>query len=397
MINKIVAAFLAVIMFFAFWSYDVKPFDELANVIINPYAESIKEQDGQSRGLLDEAQKQLYDILKTALMDLEDEVIVRRVGYTESDFRKVIWCIMQDNPDLFWVDWPAMTATVVGGVLMISSKYIFESSELALKKQLLDARCLEIVNLANQSVLDDFSKALFVHDYLIKNVKYNENGPPEMHSAYGAIVSGEAVCDGFAHAFQYIIQKLGVECLYVEGRISGGAPDIGHAWNIVKIDDIYCHVDTTWNKINYNFGDDWQHKMPQSYSYFLISDSEIFIDHISENPFDLPECEGYGYFAKLGLQASNDFKKISDNVAKQLYENIKNDKYYIEFRITDEKEFQRVINRENFGKIMDEEVFESVDAMLKDDGLKMPALRKYKWSPSLTPFGCILLYVTEEP
>jgi transglutaminase/protease-like cytokinesis protein 3 len=52
---------------------------------------------------------------------------------------------------------------------------------------------------------------------------------------------------------------VGLDCYIVIGEVIGGG---GHAWNLVKIDGQWYHLDTTWND---GCGDRSQ--------YFLIPDS----------------------------------------------------------------------------------------------------------------------------
>ena len=58
-------------------------------------------------------------------------------------------------------------------------------------------------------------------------------------TAYGALVSGRAVSDGYALAFKALCDKLGLECTVVSGSLNG----IAHKWNIVTIDDDSYNID----------------------------------------------------------------------------------------------------------------------------------------------------------
>ena len=61
----------------------------------------------------------------------------------------------------------------------------------------------------------------------------------DAYSAYGCLVKGKAVCEGYSLAFNAIMLELGIPTK----RMSGG----GHAWNMVKIGNRWYHVDVTWN------------------------------------------------------------------------------------------------------------------------------------------------------
>lgn len=90
-------------------------------------------------------------------------------------------------------------------------------------------------------------KALYVHNYIILNTKYNEdviNGQAYsevVFTAYGVLVNRDAVCQGYAYAFNYIMKRLGVISEYVI------SDEMNHGWNIVNIGDYWYHLDATWD------------------------------------------------------------------------------------------------------------------------------------------------------
>ena len=59
--------------------------------------------------------------------------------------------------------------------------------------------------------------------------------------AYGAVLRGTAVSEGYAMAFKAMCEKIGIKCLTVVGRLD----NIDHCWNIVRIDNKYYHVDVS--------------------------------------------------------------------------------------------------------------------------------------------------------
>ncbi|WP_035773494.1 InlB B-repeat-containing protein, partial [Butyrivibrio sp. VCD2006] len=95
----------------------------------------------------------------------------------------------------------------------------------------------------------DVDKELAIHDALIKKIEYdhecadNNSVYDVAHTAYGALVDGSAVCDGYSKAFKMLLQKAGIESHVVAGFGNGG----GHAWSVVKLDSDYYEVDVTWD------------------------------------------------------------------------------------------------------------------------------------------------------
>jgi transglutaminase/protease-like cytokinesis protein 3 len=104
----------------------------------------------------------------------------------------------------------------------------------------------EIADKLLKQGMSDYDKIYAVNEYLCDNVEYSKVQPysPVTHSAYGALVDGIAVCDGYSSAAKAILDLMGVKCDFVCGDcINGG----GHAWNMVNVDGEWYHLDVTWN------------------------------------------------------------------------------------------------------------------------------------------------------
>ncbi len=118
--------------------------------------------------------------------------------------------------------------------------------------------------------LSDAEKALFLHEYIVLNTRYNEdvlnntNAEPEsVYCADGVILDGNAVCQGYAYAYRYLLGRVGVYSEVVNSDA------VNHAWNIVLLDGKWYHVDTTWDDPTWDMVGRVMHKN------FLVS-SETF-------------------------------------------------------------------------------------------------------------------------
>lgn len=91
----------------------------------------------------------------------------------------------------------------------------------------------------------ELEKVLIIHDYLVTNCSYdygNTTGgeyPDDDYTAYGVLVKHCAVCNGYAFAFSYILQQLGISSYIVD------SDSMNHAWNLVQVGGRWYHVDTT--------------------------------------------------------------------------------------------------------------------------------------------------------
>ncbi len=91
-------------------------------------------------------------------------------------------------------------------------------------------------------------RELAVHDKIMEMNTYDDdcadNGDAEhlSHTAYGSLITGTAVCDGYAMGLAYLLQGLHIDALVISGDAGGG-----HAWNIVKQGSDWYEVDATWD------------------------------------------------------------------------------------------------------------------------------------------------------
>lgn len=111
------------------------------------------------------------------------------------------------------------------------------------KQQTLD----EADRIVKQATGTDVEKLRFFHDTIIDRCAYDKEGYPDPddthyadYTAYGALVAGKAVCEGYTKAFTLLCNQAGIPCWTVVG-----VTDVPHAWNYVKLDGNYYMVDTT--------------------------------------------------------------------------------------------------------------------------------------------------------
>ena len=83
-----------------------------------------------------------------------------------------------------------------------------------------------------------------------KNLSAEELGMPTIRTAYGVFGKGYAVCDGYAKAFKYLINKLGLRCVEIVGNYYDNNNPQPHAWNAVYILGKWYHVDPTFAASN---------------------------------------------------------------------------------------------------------------------------------------------------
>ena len=133
---------------------------------------------------------------------------------------------------------------------------------------LMDLQADDILDELSLEDLTEEEKIKVLHDYLANHILYDpeplgENDYKEIsHTAYGALIDGVAVCDGYAEAFKYLLDKVGIENRLIFGEVDEDGSfegEVNHAWNLVKVDELYRHYDLTWddddvnNRVLYEF------------------------------------------------------------------------------------------------------------------------------------------------
>lgn len=143
----------------------------------------------------------------------------------------------------------------------------------------------------------DADKLMAVHDYLVDNIEYSNEHI--VSYAYGALIEGKAVCQGYSQSFQKIIGKLNIEGRTLKGYSTAVKPEY-HQWNRVKLDDGWYFVDITW--------DDLLEDQYRSYKHFLIDSDTLGKNHKDWHSY-ADEFDGtkYRYYAykKQGEFANN--------------------------------------------------------------------------------------------
>ena len=192
---------------------------------------------------------------------------------------RVMEAVFNDHPVLFWVDTAyGCKYDPDGKIVEITLQFNSASQKLEQAQTTFDERAEDILNGA-RVLSSDYEKVKYVHDKLLGKVTYNKDAALNQ-SAYSALVNGQTVCAGYARAYQYLLQQLGIPCYYCTGY--SGAD---HAWNIVKLYGDYYNVDVTWDDTN-----------PHTYNYFNRSDADLASTHVRKGlSVKLPACTGSLY------------------------------------------------------------------------------------------------------
>lgn len=239
--------------------------------------------------MLDEPGRHLYRQIYANALALNDSFAPVE-DIPASGLRNVFAAVYNDHPELFWMDTAyACKFKRSGECVEIDLQFNSTSGNLSKSKSTFEEKVKEITDGA-QELENNYEKEKYVHDSLVANIDYVASAPMNQ-SAYSALVNGKTVCAGYARAFQYILQQLGIPCYYCTGYAGES-----HAWNIVALEDGYYNVDVTWDDAGSG-----------TYHYFNKSDRDYAGNHLrQELSVNLPPCNGEVY---RNLEASSDDNK----------------------------------------------------------------------------------------
>lgn len=149
-----------------------------------------------------------------------------------------------------------------------------------------------LVAVKNEIIRDGMSdeeKVKAIHDYLISHCAYALDRDVNLYSTADVLLKeGMSQCQGYSEAFAALCLLSGVESRVISGSSTFGFGEGAHAWNQVKINYIWYHIDVTWDDpipdqpglIRYDFylkGDFMMQQTHQWCSYF----EECFVDYAS--------------------------------------------------------------------------------------------------------------------
>lgn len=181
-----------------------------------------------------------------------------------------------------------------------SPVYAYDAQETQRRKQEIEQAvqaCLSQV----PGELSEYDRIKFIYDYIVNTTDYNLSAVDNQNIC-SVFLTRSSVCAGYAKAMQYLLQRLGTECIYVTGVTSDGE---AHAWNIVKCDGEYYQVDVTWGDPVFLLGEG--EEMPPdimiNYDYLCSTDSEIFRTHTPSAEVQFPACTSmnYNYYILNGM------------------------------------------------------------------------------------------------
>lgn len=151
--------------------------------------------------------------------------------------------VLKDHPEIFWVhnrEKIYKTTYSDSDYCVFTPGYTYTDSEIDEIQTAMEQSFQEVRALIPEDA-GDYEKVRIVYTYVIDHTQY-QTGEDDQSIA-GVFWKKSAVCAGYAGAVQYLLERLDIPCIYVDGSTKGSTE--GHAWDIVKIGQEYYYVDDT--------------------------------------------------------------------------------------------------------------------------------------------------------
>lgn len=246
---------------------------------------------------LDSTSQEVYDQIYDCIINYNDKVSL--VSFDENVLATAYEAMMADYGSLFWVrDYKYNTYKrgdkVVG--LEFEPKYTMTEE----KRDDYQSRINQVADewlSGISSDASDFDKALYVFETLIDNVDYDTDSE-QNQNIISVFINKSTVCQGYADAAWYLLDKLGIKSTIVTGTANNEA----HAWNLVYLDGAYYYMDVTWGNSRYLNLDNSTTKRV-NYAYLAMTTAELTRTHSLGMSIEMPQCVSTAdnYFVKKGL------------------------------------------------------------------------------------------------
>lgn len=252
------------------------------------YDTPLDDQNASTLGIDDGTLQKLTADIFAATKNYENEVNIEKcnISYSKDtgNIPAQIAYKGTGDPEICHIKSVSLNAYQDGAICKLIFTYSYTKSEY----EAYISKCRTVADsmISNLKTADltDLQKALIVHDRLAvmceyDNASLNATEANDSHKIIGVFCNKKAVCEGYAKAYIYLLDKLGIESYMCSSEI------LNHAWNIVKIDNKYYHTDVTWDDPVEDITGRVKH------NYFMVSDQYIKENGHNSSDYTVPETD----------------------------------------------------------------------------------------------------------
>lgn len=269
---------------------------------------------------LGDEQKRVYLLLHSAISDGREDVTMTEIQ-DEHSIDAAWQALFADHPEFFWLTgkyfYTYDPTTRIQNVQFEVAVALFERSNY---QKAIEARAIEFQNLLPDGA-SEYDIALKAYEYIVNHTEYDD-ASSHNQTILSVFANGRSVCAGYARAYQYLLQRAGMSCAYVQGeaRTADGGSE-SHAWNLVRIDGQYTFVDPTWGDSNPRMitdtNPDWG---GIRYAYFGMTTAELLrTGHTPADPGAWPQCDStdFNVYRRSGMCFDSYSKEWFESLVQQ--------------------------------------------------------------------------------
>lgn len=240
-------------------------------------------------------EKIAYDRMRKAVLIYENEIDISDLSLDTDAIIALVARFIADNPQYFWIaptygyNTEKIALDYTDGTHADNSGFGDADHAKIDERRATFERAVDEIVSAIDPTLSDYEKELLIHDRLTKAIHYDNaavtqptvNGVHvDSFCAYGALIGGLSVCEGYTEAFQYLCYRVGINANQVFGE--------GHVWNVVQIEGEWYQIDVTWDDPLNQHGIDGN----GNHKYFNLTSAQMYEAHARDSASKLfvPEC-----------------------------------------------------------------------------------------------------------
>ena len=252
---------------------------------------------------LNSHEQKVYNQLLISWQNFNEKTTIR-FGFDSVDYNKVFNALLNDVPELYYVDFSNISVSYAFALSIVKTNFLYAVQTIEEDKRKIDELIKNyFFNSPNKKTLKE------AHNFIVDHISYSKDlSNRDIYNIRGALLQRDAVCEGFARSFKLICDYLNIPCVVISGTaINHFLQTEAHAWNLVRINDVSYHIDTTWNR-NYKS----EGGIPL---YYCVSDWLIQLDH-QWNHAIWPACNNKGKIESSIIKLSSPLEL--ENVLKRV-------------------------------------------------------------------------------
>ncbi|MBO5667315.1 MAG: peptidase [Firmicutes bacterium] len=268
-----------------------------------------------------------YHAMKEGITALQSSFSVPRLEARE--LSDIFFKLRLDHPEIFYVTTFTYRFYQDASHVEFFPEYLFDKNKIKEHQQAMEARITKLIRPVQGKPVKEQEQ--YIHDFIVQNIRYDKLKKPYSHEIIGALGQGVSVCEGISKAVKILCDRLNIWCIIV---ICDADPDNGvkyrHAWNLLKLDKSYYHLDCTFDNTLTNghqvsadgtaVGAKNDPNALIRYDYFNLCDEQIYRDH-RKSMYPIPAATDNSRFfykeAKLSFTKQEDVHKRTIQAIKK--------------------------------------------------------------------------------